>query len=153
MAQEQSIPRAGDSNRITRAYLDALLIETRYLDAVVPDTTMELYGETFRTPVMTAALSHLDRIYPETRNGMVETAKGAYAADAVMSGGTLVYATCSMFKRENQDLVGLFLEQHPDFELVPYSCPLTGVACDGMQQLWPWDGDCDAMFMAKMRRK
>lgn len=77
----------------------------------------------------------------------------ANAADAVMPGGTLVYATCSMFKRENQDLVGQFLAQHPDFELVPYSCPLTGMACDGMQQLWPWDGDCDAMFMAKMRRK
>jgi len=87
MAQEQSIPRAGDSNHITRAYFDALLIETRYLDAVVPDTTMELYGETFRTPVMTAALSHLDRIYPESRNGMVETAKGAFAAGAVMWAG------------------------------------------------------------------
>lgn len=87
MAQDHDTPRAGDSNHITRAYFDALLIETRYLDAVVPDTTLELYGETFRTPIMTAALSHLDRIYPESRNGMVETAKGAYAAGAVMWAG------------------------------------------------------------------
>ena len=77
----------------------------------------------------------------------------ANAADAVMPGGTLVYATCSMFTRENQAVVRQFLTEHPDFALAPYSCPLTGTECDGMQQLWPWDGDCDAMFMAKMRRK
>lgn len=87
MAQENQPPRAGDSNRITREYFDSLLIETRHLDAVVPDTTLELYGERFATPIMTAALSHLDRLYPDTRNGMVETARGALAAGAVMWAG------------------------------------------------------------------
>jgi 16S rRNA (cytosine967-C5)-methyltransferase len=74
------------------------------------------------------------------------------AAQAVKSGGTLVYATCSMFKRENQDVVEHFLQSNPDFALLPFCCPLTGENCTGMQQLWPWDGDCDAMFIAKMRR-
>jgi isopentenyl diphosphate isomerase/L-lactate dehydrogenase-like FMN-dependent dehydrogenase len=78
---------AGDSNRITREYFDSLLIETRYIDSVIPNTTLELYGEKFSTPVMTAALSHLDKFYKECENGMVETAKGAFAAGAVMWAG------------------------------------------------------------------
>ena len=37
----------GNSNRITRAYLDQLLIETRYMDSETPDLTFRLFGETF----------------------------------------------------------------------------------------------------------
>ncbi len=73
--------RAGDSNRITREYFDSLLLELRYIDSVIPSTTLKLYGETFATPVMTAALSHLNNARP---NGMVEMAKGAFTANAVM---------------------------------------------------------------------
>lgn len=73
--------RAGDSNQITRDYFDSLLLELRYIDSVIPSTTLKLYGETFSTPVMTAALSHLNN---NRSNGMVEMAKGAYAANAVM---------------------------------------------------------------------
>jgi len=74
----------GDSNQITRDYLDSLLIELRHFDAVIPDTSLELYGEKFSTPVMMAALSHMDRFYPD---GMIEIAKGAAAANAVMWSG------------------------------------------------------------------
>jgi len=71
----------GDSNRITREYFDSLLIEMRHIDSVIPSTKLELYGETFSTPVMTAALSHLDKCRP---NGAAEMARGALAANAVM---------------------------------------------------------------------
>ncbi len=50
----------GNSNTLTREYLDSLRIETRYMNAVVPDTAFELFGERFASPIMTAALSHLD---------------------------------------------------------------------------------------------
>lgn len=73
--------RAGDSNKITRDYFDSLLIELRHIDSVIPDTSLKLYGESFSTPVMTAALSHLNSCHPV---GMVELAKGAAAANAVM---------------------------------------------------------------------
>lgn len=75
-----------DSNQITRDYLDSLLIETRYIGATLPDTTLNLYGETFSTPIMTAAFSHLDKIYG-CPDGMTGTAKGAFAANAVMWAG------------------------------------------------------------------
>ncbi len=73
--------KTGDSNRITREYFDSLLIEMRHIDSVLPSTKLELYGEAFSTPVMTAALSHLEGCRP---NGMAEMAKGAFNAAAVM---------------------------------------------------------------------
>ena len=72
--------RAGDSNRITREYMDSILIEMRHIDGVLPNTEMELYGKKFATPVMTAALSHLDNV---CEKGMVRQAEGAGMAGAV----------------------------------------------------------------------
>ena len=69
-----------NSNDITRSYFDSLLIEMRHIDAVLPDTTLNLFGETFDTPIMTAALSHLNRCHPD---GLVELARGAKAANAI----------------------------------------------------------------------
>ena len=69
-----------NSDKITRDYFDSLLIETRYLDAVIPTTEMTLFGETFRTPVMTAALSHL---HNTAQNGMIVYAQAAAQSGAV----------------------------------------------------------------------
>lgn len=41
------------------------------------------------------------------------------AATLVKPGGRLVYATCSLLKRENQDVVEAFLAAHPEWHLVP----------------------------------
>ena len=70
----------GDSNRITRDYFDSILVETRYIDSALPGTEMEMFGEKFTTPVMTAALSHLHNV---CENGMVEFARGAKEAGTV----------------------------------------------------------------------
>lgn len=72
--------RPGNSDQITRDYFDSLLVEMRHLDGQKPDTAFELYGEKFRTPIMMAALSHLNNICDD---GMVEMAKGAVLAGAV----------------------------------------------------------------------
>ena len=65
---------------ITRDYFDSLLLETRYIDSVLPSTKMTLFGEVFDTPIMTAALSHLNNT---TTEGMVVYAKGAKLSNAV----------------------------------------------------------------------
>lgn len=69
-----------NSDKITRDYFDSLLVETRYLDAVIPSTQMTLFGESFCTPIMTAALSHLHHNAPD---GMTAYARGAALSDAV----------------------------------------------------------------------
>ncbi len=72
----------GNSNRISREYIDSLRIETRYMDAAFPATDFELYGERFASPIMTAALSHLDHfMFPGAAEAL---ARGAAAANAVL---------------------------------------------------------------------
>lgn len=72
---------SSDSDRLTRDYFDSLLLETRYLDTDrLPSTKMELYGYTFDTPIMTAALSHLGNT---AENGMITYAAAAARSNAV----------------------------------------------------------------------
>lgn len=73
-------------------------------------------------------------------------------AGAVRPKGALVYATCSLFPRENQAVVQTFLDSHPDFSLEAIPHPLNQTASNGMVTVWPMDGDCDAMFAARLRR-
>lgn len=42
-----------------------------------------------------------------------------HSAALVKSGGRLIYATCSLLKRENQDQIDLFLSENPDFKVIP----------------------------------
>ncbi len=71
------VKNSNDTNEVTRAYLDGLLIESRYIDSVTPSTNLSLYGKMFSSPIMIAAFSHLDGWY---ENGMVEMANGAKQA-------------------------------------------------------------------------
>ena len=74
--------KAGNSNVMTRQYLDSLLIETRYMNSTNPDLTMNLYGRSFKSPIMTAALSHLDHFMFE--GATKAFAEGAAKADAIL---------------------------------------------------------------------
>ena len=58
-----------------------------------------------------------------------------------------------MFTRENQGLVDSFLRENPQFEPATFANPLTGTPVTGALQIWPWDGDCDAMFVVRLTRK
>ena len=68
----------GDSIKIARDYMDSLLVESRIIGAVRPDSNIRFLGNDFRTPIMTAALSHID---------LVGMAEGAMAAGAPVSIG------------------------------------------------------------------
>ena len=70
----------GDSIRIAREYMDSLLVESRIVGAEKPSSRFEFLGEVFDTPIMTAALSHIDLA------GMAEGAKQAGAPVSVGMG-------------------------------------------------------------------
>lgn len=46
-------------DKITRDFFDSLLLESRYLDSGPASTEVEIFGQKYSTPIMTAALSHL----------------------------------------------------------------------------------------------
>lgn len=66
------------------------------------------------------------------------------------SGGELIYSTCTLNPRENEDNVRRFLECHKDFELTPFS--VSGInAEDGTYTVLPHLSHSDGFFIAKMR--
>ena len=70
----------------------------------------------------------------------------------VRPGGSLVYATCSIFKAENEQVVETFLERNCDFELALTKHPLTGTETYYMHA-GNGEADCDELFACRMIRK
>ncbi len=76
------------------------------------------------------------------------------AADLVRPGGRLVYATCTVNRAENQELVAGFLLQRPDFRLVPPGAGWLRPQClqDGFFLCAPHRQGTDAFFAAVLER-
>ena len=69
-----------DSIQIAREYMDSLLVESRIVGARKSSAHFDFLGESFDTPIMTAALSHIDPV------GMAEGAKQAGAPVSIGMG-------------------------------------------------------------------
>ena len=83
-----------NSNRITRQYLDSLLIETRYMNSSNPDLTMELYGRAFPSPVITAI-----------KNGGAD-AVASYLADVNAElGKAMAYTGCRQLSKMDPTVI------------------------------------------------
>jgi len=75
-----------------------------------------------------------------------------YAAH-VRPGGRLVYATCSLSHRENEDVVQAFLAARPDYETVAFARTF-GFAPQGAGvTLLPARHDTDGFYVASLRRR
>lgn len=74
------------------------------------------------------------------------------AAPCVRPEGRLVYATCSLSRVENEEVVEEFLSKHAEFAPEPTPNPLTGAATSGVFRILPVESGGDAMFVARLRR-
>lgn len=80
---EKYMERCWDANVITKRYLDSILIEERLIDSVLPSLETEFLGETFASPVMLPALSHLPAYGGREKTGLEEYAEAARNRRAV----------------------------------------------------------------------
>ncbi len=73
----------------------------------------------------------------------------ATCAEYVKPGGVLVYATCTISRRENEEQTAAFLQEHRAFALedIPISLPN-----NGQIQLLPHEHHTDGFYIARMRR-
>ena len=72
----------------------------------------------------------------------------------VRPGGTIVYATCSLMREENDEVVRSFLETHPEFRLKQMEagvCPSSMITSEGYLRVLPYHADTDGFFAARMQ--
>lgn len=75
-------------------------------------------------------------------------------ANYVKPGGILMYSTCTVLKRENEEVVSAFLQEHPDFYLEALDLPaLFPANTSGMLTLIPGQYDTDGFFICRLRRR
>lgn len=91
---------------------------------------------------------------PQPLKGLPAVQKGILenCADYVRPGGVLLYSTCTLLKRENEDVVAAFLAGHSDFVPESFELPRWGRQ-EGMATFWPHIHGTDGFFIAKLRRK
>lgn len=70
----------------------------------------------------------------------------------VRPGGILVYSTCTLLRRENEEIVDWFLKTHPEFEKAAFSLPVCEGNVEGHITLLPHIHDTDGFFVAKFRK-
>ena len=89
-----------------------------------------------------------------------------HAVTVLRPGGYIVYATCTFSLEENEMVIDHFLQQHPDFELVPVreavrACTDDGILFDGCQckklhearRFYPHKSRGEGQFMAVLHNK
>ena len=73
--------RVSDANEITKKYMDSILIEERIIDSKLADTSVGFLGETFSSPVMMPAFSHLKNFGGRDLSGLEEYSVAAKNAN------------------------------------------------------------------------
>jgi len=77
----------------------------------------------------------------------------ARAADHVRPGGTLVYATCTFVRAENDGVALAFEAGHPAFERTSPAVPPDLLGPDRFLRTWPHRQGTDAFFAAAWIRR
>lgn len=143
--------RMGFEN-ITVQCRDAALENPQWLgrfDAVIADVPCSGLGIIRKKPdIRYKNLTELEGLPPLQRAILENQAK------YVRPGGVLLYSTCTVLPRENQEVVNAFLADHPEFCTEPLDLPEVFPRNDtGMLTLIPGEYDTDGFFICRLRRK
>ena len=85
---------------------------------------------------------------PQVQQAILENAAGY-----VKPGGVLMYSTCTILPRENEEIVSAFLEKHPEFVREAFELPgASGRVEAGEITLWPQVPQPDGFFICKLRK-
>ena len=93
------------------------------------------------------ALAPMEQL-PELQRRILEA-----QASHLRPGGTLVYSTCTILRRENEAVVEAFLRDHPEFSPAAMELPGLGQIADGRKTLLPCREGTDGFFFAKLIKR
>lgn len=117
-------------------------------DAVIADVPCSGLGIIRKKPEIRYKSPEEIKRLPEIQLGILQN-----AAKYVKSGGCLLYSTCTVLKRENEDVIDKFLAGNEQFSTEKFELPIeNGEAENGMLTLWPHIHCTDGFFICKMRK-
>jgi len=148
---EKGAERLGLSRQITALVQDAQTFEPDWenrFDTVLADVPCSGLGIIRKKPDIRYKDLESIQALPELQLTILRN-----QARYVRPGGVLLYSTCTVLRRENEDVVQAFLEERPDFSLeklpLPAHFPENKT---GMLTLIPGQHDTDGFFICKMRK-
>ena len=119
------------------------------MDAVIADVPCSGLGIIRKKPDIRYKDLKETEALPELQLKILEN-----QARYVKKGGLLLYSTCTVLRRENEDVVNAFLTRHGDFLTEPLPLPDVFPKNDtGMLTLIPGQYDTDGFFICRLRRK
>ncbi|MGI5978639.1 MAG: 16S rRNA (cytosine(967)-C(5))-methyltransferase RsmB [Oscillospiraceae bacterium] len=118
-------------------------------DVVLADAPCSGFGVLRKKPDIRfrelSALEALPEVQLAILNGL---------APCVRPGGVLLYSTCTVLKRENDDVAAAFLSAHPDFQTEAFELPAPiGAVESGCLTLLPNRHGTDGFYICKLRKK
>ena len=117
-------------------------------DKVLLDAPCSGLGVINHKPEIKWRRSEVDLMeFPKIQKKLLENASRYIKKD-----GILVYSTCTLNKKENENIIEEFLSSHPGVVSVDFSIPGAGESKNGMMTLWPDQFGSDGFFLAKLRK-
>ena len=114
-------------------------------DVVFADVPCSGFGVIRKKPEIRYKAEAEIKGLPEIQRRILSNLSGC-----VKPGGKLIYSTCTVLKRENEDVVHWFLKNHPGFSAAGFSLPGIGSVGQGMITLWPQIHGTDGFFICKL---
>jgi 16S rRNA (cytosine967-C5)-methyltransferase len=142
--------RLGTDN-ITAGVQDASQCREEWLegmDAVIADVPCSGYGIIRKKPDIRLK-------DPDTMLGLPQLQLAILKNQSryVKPGGVLLYSTCTVLKRENEDIIEAFLKENQEFSVEKLNLPdVFPENTNGMLTLVPGEYDTDGFFICRMRR-
>ena len=115
-------------------------------DVVIADVPCSGFGTMRKNPDVRYKREEETAGLPEIQLAILKN-----AVKYVKPGGVLLYSTCTLLQRENEDVVRAFLCERKDMRLEPFTLPGAD-APEGMKTFWPHKDGTDGFFAAKLRR-
>lgn len=116
-------------------------------DIVIADVPCSGFGVIRKKPDIRYKSAQMAEKIPEVQKQILQSLSAF-----VRPGGVLLYSTCTVLKRENEDVIGWFLSENTDYYPESYTLPHIGNISNGYCTLTPHMHGTDGFFICRLRR-
>lgn len=150
---EENAHRLGLANRVKTQKLDAVQVAETFgpdrFDKILVDAPCSGIGLMRRKPDIkynkeSADFDQLQEIQLAILDSVCQSLK---------KGGIITYSTCTIVRKENQDVIAKFLDRHPNFEPVALTHECSDIVQNGCIVITPEQYLTDGFFISQVRRK